>query len=171
MAKRKATDWRKLAKQATDVITKEQNASYAFLKEKLSIANNTVTQLLKRLEAKGLVRRDKSRSWVVLVDSNGKPKPADAIPEKRRFKKIKRKKAVSKKTQAPARASAPAKMALTKVARAVEAATPVTNQKIELVRALKMGASGVPATLLGEIVSDLEFLERHRTLLTLLGGK
>ena len=87
--KRKRINWRELTAKAAEVVRKTQQADYVSLRAALGgIGTGTASTVLKRLEAKGVVRRGKQRHWIVIVNADGTPKTE--IPEKRRFKKPRR---------------------------------------------------------------------------------
>jgi DNA-binding transcriptional ArsR family regulator len=147
----KKLNWKELTKKAGELVQTEQNASYKFLREKLGeIGIGTLSKLLKRLEVKGLVRRGKSRNWVVLVNADGTPKTGADVPPKRRFKK-------------PVRKSAHAS--------AARANGAITDQKkIEFVQHLADLAEGEKAQILKEVVGDLRRFSKDRKLFDALKG-
>lgn len=133
---RQKVDWKDLIKRGGDLIVAEQNASYAFLQEKLGISPGIIVKLLNRLQAKGLVRRGKQRRWVVLVNRDGSPKGEAEVPEKRRFRKIRRKPEVN--------------------------GAFANSAKIEFVQQLAKLAEGEKARILREVANDLVELSKNR---------
>lgn len=87
--KRRRINWREITAKASALILKQQRADYVWLRAALGgIGTGTASTLLKKLEAKGIVRRGKQRHWMVIVNEDGTPK--SEVPEKRRFKKPRR---------------------------------------------------------------------------------
>ncbi len=133
---RKRVDWKDLIKRGGEFIVAEQNASYAFLHERLGISPGITVKLLKRLQAKGLVRRGKQRRWVVLMNRDGSPKGEAEVPEKRRFRKICRKTGAN--------------------------GAFADSDKIEFVQHLATLADGEKARILREVANDLVEFSKNR---------
>lgn len=148
---KKKLNWKALTEKAAGLVQSEQNASYAFLGEKLGgIGCASIVKILRRLEVKGLVRRGKKRRWMVLVNPDGTPKnPAD-VPAKRRFKTVRRKKQTASVHATHANGAITDKM------------------KIEFVQHLANAAGGEKARILKEVVGDLTLLSKERKLLDAL---
>ena len=143
-------DWKDLAKQSGEIVTKEQNAAYEFLRGRLGgVGVATVSKLLKRLEVKGLVRQGKGRRWIVIVNPDGTPKNEADIPPKRRFKTARRQLAHINGA-------------------AVDALTATDATKIELLERLAGAAEGQKALVLREILIDFRRFSKDRKLLDAL---
>ena len=152
MAKKSAINWKALTTNAAEIVKTEQKASYDFLREKLGgIGVATASKLLKRLEAKGLVRRGKRRRWMVLINPDGSPKNGEAVPAKRRFRKVRRNKVT------------PAPVSVAHVNGAI-----TDKAKIEFVQNLANMAEGEKSRILKEVVVDLTRLSKERKLLDAL---
>jgi len=145
-------NWKELTEKGAELVKTEQNAAYNFLRKKLGgIGVATAGKLLKRLEAKGLVRRGKGRRWMVLVNPDGTPKKDGEVPQKRRFRKVRR-----NKGDTPAVHTGRANGGIT------------DKMKIELVQYLAGVAEGEKARILKEVVVDLARLSKERKLLDAL---
>lgn len=150
MPKKTSVNWKALTDKAAALIKAEQKTDYVFLRQKLGVGVGTIAKVLKRLEAKGIVRRGKGRRWTVIVNPDGSPKSGQDVPQKRRFRKVRRGKG--------ARATSPPSGVLTDKA------------KIEFVKQLADAAVGRSAQILGEVVLDLKLVSDNRKLLDALKG-
>jgi ribosomal protein S25 len=153
MPKGTKVNWKDLTNKAAEIVKTEQNAAYDFLRQKLGgIGVATAGKLLKRLEAKGLVRRGKGRRWVVLVNADGSAKVGAEVPSKRRFRKVRRNKGDT-----------------AHAAHVTKANGAISDQmKIEFVQHLADVAEGDKARILKEVLVDLTRFAKERKLLDAL---
>jgi hypothetical protein len=141
----KKLDWKKIKTTASEAVMAEQNASYAFLSEKLGgLSWTSVWKLLKFLEAKGLVRQGEDRHWVVIVNRDGSRKNPNEIPPERQL--------TSLDEETPH-----------------EGHTAITKQvKIDLLTSLSTMAGQQKALVLKAIMEDVADASTARTILTVL---
>ena len=148
-------DWKALAAQASTLIQKEQRADYKWLKVALGgIGVGTTSILLKQLEKKDIVRRDKSRQWVPLINADGTRKDISEIPEKIRFK--------TKRHRGK-------KVAVPKAARPTHQDTSVSQEeKVDLMEKIAEHATGRSKHVLDAIVTDLVNAVSERAIVDLI---
>ncbi len=155
---RKGFNVRKLTEEAGKLVQEHQNASYAFLRDKLKVGVGTVVKVLKRLEVKGLVRRGANRRWAVLVNADGSKKPdAGGVPQRRRIKK--------RRVRRERAAAAPAvpKQHVPTNGQAIG-----TDQKVALLENIASVAGDEKAAVLRAVIEDIKSLDAHQKMVEAL---
>ncbi len=155
---KKRIDWPSLVKSSTELVTKEQNASYNFIRERMKIGVGTAHVVLRRLQKAGVVRRGKKRAWTVLVNKDGSPKDPASLPPRRRFRKWQHKNAAASHgnvTRKSAKSKKNVQFSLKK--------------KLRFLKLLEAHAGDLHQPLIAAIAEDLHGLESSRQLLKALG--
>lgn len=162
-------NWSELTKRAGELVLAEQNATYEFIRSKLGgIGMETVSKLLMRLQAKGLVRRGNKRMWVVLKNPDGSDKDPSTLPPPRRFRKKRRRGAPREKANG-LHVPTPSVTKLVATPRTSSPAGRFSHQqKIEFLQHLAGLAEGSKKLLLQTVVRDMLRLEKDEKLLEAL---